>query len=233
MINELREFLAIYAENWADWGPQIYAAIWVTIKLTVVSFAIAIVLGLCLALGKLSPLKVVRAFCTGYIEVARGVPALAILFLLYFGLVPLGIVFDAFTAGAIGLGMSAAGYIAEVFRAGIEAIHKGQREAALSVGMTPAMTFRHIILPQAMRIILPPLLNMVIILLKDTSICSLISTEELMLRAKDLAMMSFLPMHLFLLAGVLYFALAWPLSIITRKVEKMMQRGRRQTFGIN
>ncbi|MDH3469018.1 MAG: amino acid ABC transporter permease, partial [Gammaproteobacteria bacterium] len=178
-MSSFKEFLAVYAENWADWGPQIYAAIWVTIELTIVAFAIAVVLGLLLALGKLSPLRAIRAFSTGYIEVARGVPALAILFLLYFGLVPLGIVFDAFAAGAIGLGMSAAGYIAEVFRAGIEAIHKGQREAALAVGMTPVKTFRYIILPQAMRVILPPLLNMVIILLKDTSICSLISTEEL------------------------------------------------------
>ncbi|MDH3377540.1 MAG: amino acid ABC transporter permease [Gammaproteobacteria bacterium] len=232
-MSSFKEFLAVYAENWADWGPQIYAAIWVTIELTIVAFAIAVVLGLLLALGKLSPLRAIRAFSTGYIEVARGVPALAILFLLYFGLVPLGIVFDAFAAGAIGLGMSAAGYIAEVFRAGIEAIHKGQREAALAVGMTPVKTFRYIILPQAMRVILPPLLNMVIILLKDTSICSLISTEELMLRAKDLAMMSFLPMHLFLLAGVIYFLLAWPLSLITRRVETIMQRGRRQTFKVN
>jgi len=232
MSNGITEFFAVYVENWANWGPQIYAAVWVTVKLTVVSFSLAIVLGLLLALGKLSPVKVVRAFCTGYIEVARGVPALAILFLLYYGLVPLGIVFNAFTAAAIGLGMSAAGYIAEVFRTGIEAIHKGQREAALSVGMTPIVTFKHIILPQAIRIILPPLLNMMILLLKDTSIASLISTEELMLRAKDLAMMSFLPMHLFLLAGMIYFILAWPLSLLTRKVESMMQKGRRQTFKI-
>lgn len=232
MSNGITEFFAVYVENWANWGPQIYAAVWVTVKLTVVSFSLAIVLGLLLALGKLSPVKVVRAFCTGYIEVARGVPSLAILFLLYYGLVPLGIVFNAFTAAAIGLGMSAAGYIAEVFRTGIEAIHKGQREAALSVGMTPIVTFKHIILPQAIRIILPPLLNMMILLLKDTSIASLISTEELMLRAKDLAMMSFLPMHLFLLAGMIYFILAWPLSLLTRKVESMMQKGRRQTFKI-
>ena len=182
MIQDLQAFLAVYAENWHDWGPQIYEAIWVTIQLTVVAFALAVVLGILLALGKLSRIKPVRYFCIGYIEVARGIPSLAILFLLYFGLVPLGLVFDAFTAGAIGLGMSAAGYIAEVFRAGIQAIHKGQREAALAVGMTPYMTFRYIILPQAIRIILPPLLNMLIILLKDTSICSLISTEELMLR---------------------------------------------------
>jgi polar amino acid transport system permease protein len=212
----MSEFLHVYIDNWPDWGPQIYAAVGVTIKLTVASFTLAAVIGMALALGKLSTLRPLRMFCAAYIEVARGIPVLAILFLLYFGLVPLGIVLDAFTASVI---------------AGIQAIHKGQREAALAVGMTPAMTFRHIILPQAFRIILPPLLNMLIILLKDTSICSLISTDELMLRAKDLAMMSFLPMHLFLLAAAIYFALAWPLSLVTRRVEKIMQRGRRQTFG--
>lgn len=231
MIGDIKAFLFVYVENWPEWGPQIYEAVWVTVQLTIASFSLAIVLGLLLALGKLSRFVVLRGFCTAYIEVARGIPSLAILFLLYFGLVPLGLVFDAFTASVIGLGMSAAGYIAEVFRAGIQAIHKGQREAALAVGMTPTMTFRYIILPQAVRVILPPLLNMVIILLKDTSICSLISTDELMLRSKDLAMMSFLPMHLFLLAGFIYFLLAWPLSLLTRKVEAMMQRGRRQTFG--
>ncbi len=221
------EFLSVYGENWADWWPQIAAATWNTVLLTVFSFGLAIVIGILLALGKLSPVKLLRGFCTAYIEVARGIPALAIVFLIYFGLVPLGIVLDAFVAGFVGLGMSAGGYIAEVFRAGIQAVHKGQREAALAVGMTPAMSFRTIILPQALRIVLPPLLNMLIILLKDTSICSLISTPELMLRAKDLAMMSFLPMHLFLLAGVIYFLIAWPMSLVTRRVEQRMRRGMR------
>ena len=221
------EFLNVFAENWADWSPQIAAATWNTLLLTAFSFALAIVIGILLAVGKISPIWPIRAFCIGYIEVARGVPALAILFLIYFGLVPLGIVLDAFVAGFVGLGMSAGGYIAEVFRAGIQAIHKGQREAALSVGMTPLMSFRYIILPQAVRVVLPPMLNMLIILLKDTSICSLISTPELMLRAKDLAMMSFLPMHLFILAGVIYFMLAWPLSLLTRRVEVRLRRGMR------
>jgi polar amino acid transport system permease protein len=221
------EFLSVYAENWADWWPQIAVAVWNTLLLMVCSFVLAVAIGLVLAVGKISRVRIFRAFCIGYIEVARGVPALAILFLIYFGLVPLGIVLDAFVAGFVGLGMSAGGYIAEVFRAGIQAIHKGQREAALASGMTPIMSFRYIILPQAIRIVLPPMLNMLIILLKDTSICSLISTPELMLRAKDLAMMSFLPMHLFLLAGLIYFLLAWPLSIVTRRVEARMGRGMR------
>jgi polar amino acid transport system permease protein len=223
----MTEFLSVYSENWADWWPQIALATWNTILLTIFSFALALVIGMLLALGKLSPVKVIRGFCAAYIEIARGIPALAILFLIYYGLVPLGIVLDAFVAGVVGLGMSAGGYIAEVFRAGIQAVHKGQREAALSVGMTPLRSFRYIILPQALRIILPPMLNMLIILLKDTSICSLISTPELMLRAKDLAMMSFLPMHLFLLAAVIYFLLAWPMSLLTRRVERRMRRGMR------
>ena len=221
------EFLAVYGENWADWWPQIAAATWITILLTICSFALAVVIGLVLAVGKLSRVRAVRALCTGYIEIARGIPALAILFLIYFGLVPMGLVLDAFVAGFVGLGMSAAGYLAEVFRAGIQAIHKGQKEAAAAVGMTPMVSFRHIVLPQAIRIILPPLLNMLIILLKDTSICSLISAPDLMLRAKDLAMMSFLPMHLFVLAAVIYFLLAWPMSLMTRHVEARMRRGLR------
>lgn len=219
------EFLAVYAENWANWWPQLSVAIWNTLWLMVCSFALAVAIGLVLAIGKISRIRLLRALSIGYIEIARGVPALAILFLIYFGLVPLGIVLDAFVAGFVGLGMSAGGYIAEVFRAGIQAVHKGQREAALSVGMTPMKSFRYIILPQAIRIVLPPMLNMLIILLKDTSICSLISTPELMLRAKDLAMMSFLPMHLFLLAGLIYFLLAWPLSLLTRWLEARMRRG--------
>lgn len=221
------EFLAVYGENWADWWPQIAAATRITILLTICSFALAVAIGLVLAVGKLSRVRAVRAFCTAYIEIARGIPALAILFLIYFGLVPMGLVLDAFVAGFVGLGMSAAGYLAEVFRAGIQAIHKGQKEAAAAVGMTPMMSFRHIVLPQAIRIILPPLLNMLIILLKDTSICSLISAPDLMLRAKDLAMMSFLPMHLFVLAAVIYFFLAWPMSLLTRRVEARMRRGLR------
>jgi len=218
-------FFAVYAEHWSNWWPQLVPAIGNTILLTVFSFLLAVVIGVVLALGKLSRFRPLRAFCIGYIEVTRGIPSLALLFLIYYGLVPLGIVVDAFVAGFVGLGMSAGGYLAEIFRSGIQAVHRGQREAALAVGMTPIRTFRYIIFPQALRIVLPPLLNMVIILLKDTSICSLISAPELTLRAKDLAMMSFLPMHLFLLAGVIYFLMAWPLSLVTRRVERRMRRG--------
>jgi His/Glu/Gln/Arg/opine family amino acid ABC transporter permease subunit len=227
MISDLAGFFATYEENWPSWWPQLLPAILVTIELTIASFLLAVVIGFLLALGKLSRNPMLRAFASGYVELARGIPALAILFLIYFGLVPLGIVLDAFLAGVVGLGMSSGGYFAEVFRAGILAVHKGQREAAASVGMTPYTSFRWIVLPQAMRVILPPMVNMFVSLLKDTSLCSLISAPELMLRAKDLAMMSFLPMHLFLLAAVVYFLLAWPMSLLARVFERRMSRGYR------
>lgn len=225
----MSSFFQVYAENWSDWWPQLVPAMWNTIALTAASYLLAVALGIVLALGKLSKIRVLRALCTGYIEFVRGIPALVILFLLYFGLVPLGIVFDPFTAAVIGLGMNQGGYMAEVFRGGIEALHKGQREAALAVGMTPFEAYRHIIIPQAVRIVLPPLLNMLINLLKDTSICSLIAAPELMLRAKDIAAMAFRPMHIYLLVGVIYFMMAWPLSLITRRVEAHMHRGRWST----
>lgn len=223
------EFFKLYGEHWSAWWPQILPAIGNTIGLTAGAYTLAVVLGLLLAVGKISKIGLIRWFCIGYIEVVRGIPALAILFLLYFGLVPLGIIFDAFTAGVIGLGLSGGAYIAEVFRAGLEAMHKGQREAALAIGMTPFASFRYIILPQAMRIVLPPLLNMLVMLLRDSSICSLISAPELMLRAKDLASEYFLPMHVYLLVGVIYFAMYCPLSAVTRMVHARMSRGIRMT----
>lgn len=216
-----------YIEYWDYWWPQLALATWNTVSLTVLSYLLALVLGIALALARLSKIGLLSGLSRAYIEFVRGIPALALLFLIYFGLVPLGIVVDSFTAAVVGLGMSSGAYLAEVFRGGIEALHKGQREAALSVGMTPAKTYRYILMPQAVRIVLPPLLNMLIILLKDTSICSLISTPELMLRAKDLASMSFLPMHCYLLVGLIYFLMAWPLSMFARKVEARMGRGRR------
>lgn len=226
-MTDLTGFFAAYGENWANWWPQLLPAIWMTVKLTVSSFALALAIGFVLALGKLSGNALLRAVSIGYVELARGIPALAVLFLIYFGLVGIGIVLDAFTAGFIGLGMSGGGYVAEVFRAGILAVHKGQREAAAAVGMTPSTSFRVIVLPQAMRVVLPPMTNLFVGLLKDTSLCSLIAAPELMLRSKDLAMTSFLPMHLFILAAAVYFVLAWPMSLLARRLERRMQRGYR------
>jgi polar amino acid transport system permease protein len=222
------DFLSVYVEHFGEWWPQILPAIGVTIGLTVSAYLLSLSLGILLALGKLSKVRPLRLLCTAYIEVARSVPALAILFLVYFGLVPLGLTLDAFTAGMVGLALSHGGYMGEVFRGGLEALHKGQREAALAVGLTPLAAFRYILLPQATRIILPPAMNMLIVLLRDTSLCYFITTPELMLRVRDLTSTYFLPLHLYLLAGAIYFAIAFPLSMATRRVEARLSRGLRR-----
>lgn len=221
------EFLQVYVRYWDEWWPQLLEAAQFTIWLTVFGFLLAVCLGVLLAVGKLSRNVLIRRFSTAYIEFTRGIPTLALLFLLYFALPQIGIVLDEFVVGFIGLGMIAGGYIAEIFRAGIQAMHKGQREAALSVGMTPVVAFRYIILPQATRIVLPPLVNMLIVVLKESSVCALISAPELTLRAKDLATYTFLPMNVYLLVGLIYLALAWPLSLAARTLERRLRRSLR------
>ena len=223
----MSEFLSVYVQNWHDWGPQIYSAIWVTLGITFFAYILALIVGMLIALGRMSKSKPLQMFSKGYVEVARGVPTLVILFLIYFGLPSFGIIFDAFWAGVVGLGLSMGGYIAEVFRSGFQAIHAGQREAALAVGMTPFKSFRFILFPLAIRIIVPPMLNMLILLLKDSSLCALITTPELLLTAKDIASSTFLPMHLYLLVGVIYLSLSLPMSFVARRAEIIMRRGMR------
>jgi ABC-type amino acid transport system permease subunit len=157
----------------------------------------------------------------------RAIPLLALLLALYFGLPAFGLTLSGYWAGILGLGLQGAAYVAEVLRGGLGAVHRGQREAGLAAGLTPAQTFIAIVLPQAMRVMLPPLLNTYVSLLKDSSLCALIATDELMLAARAMASEYFLPLHIFLLVGLFYFAIAFPLSMLSRVMERRLARGRR------
>lgn len=218
-------FFDVYREHLAEWLPQMVVAAGNSVRMAVLAFAIALVVGLLLAVGKLSRARLFRAPCAVYIEVMRGIPALAILFIIYFGLADFGLVFDAFTAAVVGLGLNGAAYMAEIWRSGIEAIHRGQLEAALAVGMTPVAAMRWVILPQAVRVVLPPVTNFGIALLKDTSVASIISAPELMLRSRDLASSSFQPMQVFLLAALIYLVMSLPISFVARRLERWVGRG--------
>jgi His/Glu/Gln/Arg/opine family amino acid ABC transporter permease subunit len=218
------DFWASIWENLPDWGPQMLVAAVQTLKLTAASFVLAVAFGIVVALVRLSPLMPLRWLAIVFIEVGRGMPALVILFLIYFGLpavVP-WLEFNSFTAAVVGLGLQGAAVLAEIFRAGIEALDGGQREASLSLGLTPAQTMRDVMAPQAIRIVLPPVGNYLIGLLKDTAIASIIAAPELMLRAKDLASSSFMPMQLYVLAAIIYFAMSYPLSLLLRRLESAL-----------
>lgn len=215
-----------YGEYLAAWLPQLLQAAGNTLRMAVLAFCVAASFGLAVALARLSPRRALAACAAVYVEVVRGAPALAVLFLIYFGLPGVGIVLPAFAAAVIGLGANGAAYVSEIYRAGIAGIDKGQREAAQAIGMRRAQVMRYIVLPQAWRIVLPPLGNYAIGLLKDTSVASLIGASELTLRSRDLSSEYFLPMQIYLIAGAMYFVMAAPLSAGVRLLEHRLRRGR-------
>jgi polar amino acid transport system permease protein len=217
-------FLATYWESLALWLPPLLRAARVTLLVAVLSIAVGAVVGLFLALLKMGGKAPLHKAASFYIEVTRGTPALAQLYIAYFGLASVGLTLDNVTATVVALGLNAAAYMAEIYRAGIESVHGGQREAAMSLGMTPGQAMRFIVLPQAWRVVLPPAANLGIAVLKDTSLASAIATPELMSRAYDLVGQTWRPMHIYLLVAVMYMAMCLPLAQIVRRLERGVKR---------
>ncbi|MFB9983990.1 amino acid ABC transporter permease [Mesorhizobium kowhaii] len=210
-----------------EWMPQLLVAAGYTMKMAAAAYILGAVAGLFLALARRSERRVVSIPALVYIEFVRATPTLTQIFLIYFSLALVGIVLPAFEAAVIALGLHYAAYMAETYRAGIEAIHRGQHEAAQAIGMTRGETMRYIILPQSWRIILPPMGNSAISLLKDTSVASLISAPELMLRAHDLTSEYYMPMELYLTVGAMYLIMTYPLSLLVRRLERMAAKEHR------
>lgn len=224
-------FFSQYPDYWSDWWPRLMNGALISAELSLAGFGLALVLGCLLAWAMKSPSAVLRGVAVGFIQGMRAVPLLALLFVLYFALPNWGMTLSGFWAGVVGLGLQGAAYIAEILRGGLDSLHRGQREAALACGLTPMAAFRAVILPQALRLMLPPLLNAYVSILKDSSLCALIATDELMLAARAIASESFLPMHIFLLVGLFYFVIAFPLSMLSRGLEVRFARGRRTLRG--
>lgn len=220
-------FFLTYLEYLPDWGPRLVDGAIVTARLSLVGFALALCLGALLVAMQRSGSGLLAVLANAYVQFVRTVPLLALLLALYFALPSLGVTLSGYWAGALGLGLHGSAYVAEILRGGLTAIHRGQREAALAVGLSPWKVFAHVVFPQALRIMLPPLLNTYVALLKDSSLCALIATDELMLAARAISSESFLPLHIFLLVGLFYFGIAFPLSMLSRLLERRLNRGRR------
>jgi polar amino acid transport system permease protein/cystine transport system permease protein len=198
----------------------------ITIIVTLGGFAFAVVLGLAGAVLRTARFSMLRAIATFYVDVFRAVPVLTQLFIIYFGLAQIGIKLAPVPAAIIGFGINGGAYLTEVFRAGIEAVHRGQNEAALSIGMTRMQSLRVIVLPQAMRVILPPLGNFGIGLLKDTSVASSVAAPELTFRAHMLVDQTYLSTQIYLMVAALYLAMSLPLAYLVRRLERRSARGR-------
>jgi polar amino acid transport system permease protein len=204
--------------------PILLMGVKLTIIVTIGSLAVSTVLGLIWALMRVSGVRVLAAISRTIVNIIRGIPIIVQLFYIYFVLPDFGITLSALQAAIIGLGIAYSAYQAENFRAGIEAIDHGQVEAAQSIGMGWALMMRRVILPQAVRILLPPYGNTMIMMLKDSSQASTITVAELALQGKLIASATFQNSTVFTLVALLYLTMSIPLILIVGWLEKRFGR---------
>lgn len=211
-----------------EWLPLLLQGAWVTIQITFFGALLAIVLAITGALGRLSPWLPLRWFSIAYIEIFRGTSLLVQLFWLFYvlPLPPFNVSLSPYTVGVVGLGMHIGAYGAEVMRGAILAVPRGQYEASTALNMSPQLRFFRIVLPQALLAAIPPGTNLLIELLKNTSLVSLITLADLTFRARQIEQATFETFEVFGLVLVLYFVMAQFINLSMRMLERRLARGR-------
>jgi polar amino acid transport system substrate-binding protein len=205
-----------------SYGGVMLESAGLTVVLSFMSFPLAILAGLLIAVGRMYGPVWVRAPLAGYVEFLRGTPLMIQLYFIFFFLPELGVNIPAFWTGILGLAINYSAYESEIYRAGLQAIPPGQMEAALSLGMPRGMAIRRIIVPQAVRIVIPPVVNDFIALFKDTSVCSVITLVELTKRFSVLSMSTQATIELMIMTAVLYLCMSYPMSLVSRRIEKTL-----------
>jgi polar amino acid transport system substrate-binding protein len=224
-------------ERYAAVMPQFGKAAIVTMEVSITAMIIAIALGLFLAITRVFASRLCASLATVYIETVRGTPVLIQLFFIFYGLPSIGVKFSPFWAGAIGLGLNYAAYEAEIYRSGLFAIPRTQWEAALALGMTRWQAMREVILPQAIRIVIPPITNDFISLLKDSSLVSIITMVDLTKTYGQISAAYYDYLGPGILVAVIYLLLGLPFVRFARYTEKRLaamdkdsQHGRRENI---
>lgn len=197
-----------------------------TVWLVVLSAGGSLVLGTLLGLARVVPAAVVRASAAAYVEFFRNIPPLVLLFFFYFGLPRAGLVLDGFACGFLGISMYTAAFVAEAVRAGIQAVGRGQVEAARSLGLSYSATMRSVVLPQAFTMVLPPLGNVFIGMVKTTALVAAIGVTDLMYQAQVVEARTFATFAAFTTVALLYLVLIVPLSIGVNALEHRQARSR-------
>jgi His/Glu/Gln/Arg/opine family amino acid ABC transporter permease subunit len=205
----------------------------ITTMLTGIVIILAGVLAIPVALARMSPRRWLRWPADLFVEVVRATPLILQLVYIYYVLPSIGIRLEPFSAAIIGLTLNYTAYMSEVYRSGIAAIPRGQREAALSLGLGPSLTFRKVILPQAFRIVVPALGNYLIALFKDTALASVVTVQELMFTGQIIAARNYQYFTIYTITAVLYFAVGYPSALLVRRLEVWSSRSLQPTRGRN
>ena len=215
-----------YLELWAQSLPSLLTAtLQVTIPLTLISFLLALIIGLLASAARnLGPYNPLNWLATGFVWFFRGTPLLVQLFLIFYGLPRLGLTLDTWPAALIALSLNTGAYVAETFRSAYTSIPRGQFEAARTLNFTKLQTLRHVVIPQATRIALPPLGNDLIDLVKGTSLVSVISMVDLFQAGRQVAARTFEPLAMYLEVAAIYLVIFTLLSLAQRYLEKRTSR---------
>ena len=203
-----------------NYGPQLLLGFWMTIKIVLCAIALGMPLGLILALGRRSQNIFLQFISTSFIEVFRNTPFIIQVFLFYYVLPFYGLRLSAEYVGILALAAFGSAYFAEIIRAGIDAIPKGQLESARAIGMTDWQAMRYIILPQTISIIIPPLTNQTLSLIEESAILSTITVKELTMTGIMVQGETFRPFEAFIMIAILYWALNETIATILRKIER-------------
>lgn len=208
-------------------GPYIVQGVGITILVSVLSITLGTTLAIVGALGRLSTNPVIYAIATLYVSLVRGTPLLVQIFFAYYALPQAGIVLPPIPTGVLALGFNYGAYMTEIFRAGIQAVPPGQREAAEALGMRGSQVFRRIVLPQAVRIVIPAVGNEFIAMIKDSSLVSIITVQELLWRAGNVGRAEFQSIPAFLIAALAYWILTIIFSLFQERLERRLGRSDR------
>lgn len=206
--------------------PRLLQGAELTILVSLLSFGLAIIVGLLVGVARISRFWPLRALATPYVQFIRGTPLLLQLFFIYYVLPYGGLVLLPFTSAVWGLTLNYSAYMAEVFRGGILAIPKGQWEAGLSVGMSRRLLLRRIILPQALRIVVPAIGNFFVSIFKDSALVSVITMKDLMFTGEILAAATFRHFEIFAEVAVIYFAISYPAAKFVEYIEARLDISR-------
>jgi len=209
-----------------DWGvalrywPEIAHGLVLTFRISLLAFLLALVLGLPLGLCRLSKNKIAQRIASVFIEILRGTPEMVQLLWLYYVLpMVLRIPLTDITTGVLMLGISLTAYMAEVYRSGISSVTKGQIEAAKALGMSQVHTLSRIVIPQAMRVMIPPMLNNYVLVLKRVSLLMAIGVPELMYSSQRISSVTYRPLEVLSFAALLYVAVTYPATLLVRRLE--------------